>query len=111
MPHAQLKPWCSSPYNRPCSAPSHEWQGDPYVVDGVFEVEDAILDGVADVILRVTGSGDLLIQVPFDQFLVLGASPEGEVSSGYGIPIMLSSQVLRPRLGSSSFFSTTPCSP
>lgn len=51
MPHAQSKPQCSSPSNRPYVDPGCHQQGDPYVIDGIFKVEDAILDGVADVVL------------------------------------------------------------
>lgn len=45
---------------------------DTYVVDGVFQVEDPVLDGVADVILGVHhGGGQLLVSTALGQLLVL----------------------------------------
>lgn len=41
------------------------------MVDGVLQVKDAIFKRVADVIFRVAGCGDLLIQRAFHQLLVL----------------------------------------
>lgn len=42
------------------------------MINGVFQVEDAIFDGVADVVLRVgSGGGHLLIGTAFCKLLML----------------------------------------
>lgn len=57
---------------------------DTYMVDGVFQVEDPILDRVADVVLGVHhGGGQLLISTALGQLLVLwdkrvSKAPRGE---------------------------------
>lgn len=44
----------------------------PHVVDGVLQEQDAVPDGVADVVFRVRrGRGNLLIRASFCQLLVL----------------------------------------
>lgn len=42
-----------------------------HVVDGILQEQDSVLQGVADVIFRVAGRGDLFIKRTFHQLLVL----------------------------------------
>lgn len=42
-----------------------------YVVDGVLQVQDAVLQRVADVVFRVAGCGHFLVERAFNQLLVL----------------------------------------
>jgi hypothetical protein len=41
------------------------------MIDGILQVEDAVLQGVADVVLRVAGRGHLLVHRSLLQLLVL----------------------------------------
>lgn len=77
MPGIELVTFCAQ--SRNCTAelrtacPIQELRSkSPYVVNGVLQVKDAVLDGVADVVLRIAAQGDFLIDVPFHQLLVLG---------------------------------------
>lgn len=59
------------------------------MVNGVFQVQDAIFDGVADVILRVrSGGGHLLIGTAFCELLMLQQMKGGTITnSAHKAPI------------------------
>lgn len=52
------------------------------MVNGVFQVQDSIFDGIADVILWIrSGGGDLFIGTAFCKLLVLQERDENELSA------------------------------
>jgi hypothetical protein len=79
------------------TGPTSPAQPRPHVVHRVFQVEDAILDGVAYVILRVHHrGGHLLIGTALSQLLVLR---EADQIIGLFQPSPTSSSRSRPRAG------------
>lgn len=54
------------------------------MVDGVLQVQDAVFERVADVVLGVAGRGHLLVEGAFHQLLVLQHQETTVMSQSHG---------------------------